>query len=257
MWKTHLAFGIAAALIASAALAQPGRYVRKQLKPQFFIPEKELNRQEELPEFNYYPLGGQTGADEVQAAPQSGQDDLSAASGNILQQPEETATAATAESPEKMAEQLPPPSLPAENTTESAFNNYDKQELASLPEYKQKYTDYVHDLKIIAQTGKAPDNPRVLKDLAKMNSNDRITVDDTFGLMPRAETNSKNSSATADRSLPETATQTKPAESIPTGLEENRVAISATEEEKHPETAAQTEPTESTPAEPAKQKNFL
>lgn len=44
------------------------------------------------------------------------------------------------------------------------------------PEYKKEFDAYVADLNIIAQTGKAPRNPDLEADLAKMNSNERILL---------------------------------------------------------------------------------
>ena len=40
-------------LLSVAAVAQEGRYVRKKLTPNFFIPQSELERREVLPPFYY------------------------------------------------------------------------------------------------------------------------------------------------------------------------------------------------------------
>ena len=57
MQKSFLSSFLSAAILFStlAGAESPGRYVRKQLKPNFFIPPKELDHTEKLPEFNYYP----------------------------------------------------------------------------------------------------------------------------------------------------------------------------------------------------------
>ena len=44
------------------------------------------------------------------------------------------------------------------------------------PEYQQEYDAYLQDLEVIAQTGKAPANPDLEADLAKMSSNDKILL---------------------------------------------------------------------------------
>ena len=57
MQKSFLFSFLSAAILFStlAGAESPGRYVRKQLKPNFFIPPKELDHTEKLSEFNYYP----------------------------------------------------------------------------------------------------------------------------------------------------------------------------------------------------------
>lgn len=44
------------------------------------------------------------------------------------------------------------------------------------PEYKKEFDAYLRDLDIIAQTGKAPQNPILEADLAKMSSEEKITL---------------------------------------------------------------------------------
>ena len=75
------------------------------------------------------------------------------------------------------------------DTTEiqSEYIEYNKDELAQIPEYKQKYADYINDLKIIAETGHVPENPRVVFDLTKMSTNERLVVTERFGLIPTDE----------------------------------------------------------------------
>lgn len=151
------------------AAEYPGRYVRKQLKPTFFIPAKEIERSEKLPKFNYYPSQPKpkTEAPETQNI-------------QVLEVINEIDMGES-----KPVADLPiPPDKVRSNTTEidSRYLEYNKEELAKIPEYKQKYDDYMIDLKTIAKTGTAPENPRVTADLAKMSSNERLIVDDNFGL---------------------------------------------------------------------------
>ena len=44
------------------------------------------------------------------------------------------------------------------------------------PAYQKEYDAYLQDLEIIAETGKAPENPILEADLAKMNSNQKILL---------------------------------------------------------------------------------
>lgn len=50
------------------------------------------------------------------------------------------------------------------------------QEPDNRPEYQKEYDAYMHDLEIIAKTGKAPENPGLEADLAKMDSEDKIRL---------------------------------------------------------------------------------
>ncbi len=149
-----------------AQAAQPGRYVRKQLKPNFFIPEKDLDYTEKLPEFNYYPEASLPKAIRPNSEPEQVI--------KVIKAPEQDVA--------KTVEQA---ALPQQ--TESPYIEYDKNELAQIPEYKQKYDDYINDLKEIAKSGKLPENPRVAFDLMKMSTNARLVVTDKFGLYPTPE----------------------------------------------------------------------
>lgn len=148
-----------------AQAAQPGRYVRKQLKPNFFIPEEDLDYTEKLPEFNYYPEAP------LPQAIRSNTETSSEQVVKIIKAPKQDVSQTTA--PVAFSQQ-----------TESPYLEYDKNELAQIPEYKQKYDDYINDLKEIAKSGKLPENPRVAFDLMKMSTNERLVVTDKFGLFP-------------------------------------------------------------------------
>ncbi len=50
----------------------------------------------------------------------------------------------------------------------------------NVPEYQQKYQEYLRDIKKVSAGKKMPSNPRLTKDLAKMNSDERILVDQKF-----------------------------------------------------------------------------
>lgn len=51
------------------------------------------------------------------------------------------------------------------------LNNHEK------PDYKEKYDDYLNDLKIIGETGKIPDNPELNADLKNMNSDEKFEIE--------------------------------------------------------------------------------
>lgn len=148
----------------------PGRYVRKQLKPVFFIPAKEIERSEKLPKFNYYPSQPKP---ETEASETQNIQVL-----EVINEVDMGDRKPVAELP------IPPEKVRTETSvTDNRYLEYNKDELAKIPEYKQKYDDYMIDLKTIAKTGTAPENPRVTADLAKMSSNERLIVDDNFGLV--------------------------------------------------------------------------
>ncbi len=142
---------------------QAERYVRKQLKPNFFIPEQDLNYTEKLPEFNYYPT--------IYRKKQKKTEETSS---QVIK---------TIKSPEQISTEIPQNSV-QQTVSQSPYLEYDKDELAQIPEYKQKYDDYIADLKEIAKTGKIPENPRVSFDLMKMSTNERLVVTERFGLHP-------------------------------------------------------------------------
>lgn len=50
------------------------------------------------------------------------------------------------------------------------------QETEGRPEYQKEYESYLRDLDILAQTGKAPENPDLEADLRKMNSDEKILL---------------------------------------------------------------------------------
>lgn len=49
--------------------------------------------------------------------------------------------------------------------------------LAEMPQYKQKYDEYIEDLDYIAETGEYPSNQGLQNDLAKMNSDEKLYIE--------------------------------------------------------------------------------
>ena len=49
-----------------------------------------------------------------------------------------------------------------------------------VPDYQQKYQEYLRDIKKVAVGKKMPHNPQLEQDLSKMNSDERILIDKKF-----------------------------------------------------------------------------
>lgn len=115
------------------------RYVRKQVEPEFFIPENTLSRPENLPIPRYLSGEEQT---VKQVVPERQQ-------------------------PKTVQKTLEDDLL---NETE---DSYDEN---PAPDYQQKYEDYSRDLEHISRNGQLPENKVLTNDLAQMQSDQRIIV---------------------------------------------------------------------------------
>ncbi len=114
-------------------------YVRKQIKPNFFVPEQIVSPQEKLPMPQY--TKGQ----------------------------EETIKAVKPQAARRMT---------TDNTEENTVS-IDDVMLSSRRhgvDYQQKYDDYINDLKQISSTGKIPENKDLQADLEKMTTDDRFVI---------------------------------------------------------------------------------
>jgi len=142
----------------------PGRYVRKPLPaPNFFVPEKALSHQEKLPPFN---LPRQKQATDAAVAEEP-----------IGETPHEAISFKSADNnTEESAEAIKEfnPSLDVSLPEEPLADSDD----AATPKYKQEYDTYIKDLKVIEETGQAPKNPELEEDLKKLDSEDRLEVDE-------------------------------------------------------------------------------
>lgn len=154
--------GITIIGLSYAAIAQPGQYVRKQLKPDFFIPQGEMEKKEVLPPFYYEQPKAKIVSKDKAVTEEVAEVE------NIVSEVVEVAT------PKEINKPI-----------SSEYLNYNDKELESTPEYKQKYDDYIKDLHKIAKTGQYPENKTLNDELAKMNSNERVVVDDNFGITPQ------------------------------------------------------------------------
>ncbi len=110
-----------------------GRYQRKNLQPDFFVPQGVIQQQEKLPPIRY-----------------------------------DNASSST--------ETISHISSHDEHSADVSTTTIEFKGLSNTPEYKQNYDTYINNIKNIAQTGQAPDDPRLEEDLAKMNSNERFIV---------------------------------------------------------------------------------
>ena len=150
--------------VSFEAMAQA--YQRKQVKPNFFIPEKDIAQKKEvLPDI-------------------------------VIKQPvyEEVITEPVKKADTSKIEQsglnFPAPDNTVYKVGETSPNgSYRPQQ---DPTYLRKYDEYISDLKIIGENGSAPINKNLQNDLAKMNSNARFEVSDDFGANPSVPQKAKN-----------------------------------------------------------------
>ena len=141
------------AIFSSLAFAQkPGGYVRKTLKPDFFIPEGELDKKEKLPTFYY------KNADSLYPK----KHDVVDRNGEIVSSIDDATIVET---------------FDASKVEPNKYIDFKNAGLGGAPLYKRKYKDYVNDLNVFAKTGKMPYNKELEDDLAKMNSNLRFLVE--------------------------------------------------------------------------------
>jgi len=121
---------------AGNVMAADGRYVRKQLEPDIFIPAYALPQQEKLPMPRY------------------------------SQGQEETIKAVKPEPARKTdTEEIELKTVSIDSLLQSGS-----------VDYQQKYDDYLNDLKHISQTGQLPENKKLTADLQKMTTDERIVV---------------------------------------------------------------------------------
>lgn len=166
-------------LLAFHAGAQD--YVRKNVRPDFFIPEKEFDNQEKLPVFPALESGtikatdqgvmikttNNTGAAKQpahldEARPRMRIQDLRM---KPMQPYSETSV------DEQVTEKIPTPKM-QKYTPEDGLGN----DLNSDASYIAKEKAYEEDLQAIATTRKMPPNPQLEADLRKMSSDASFTV---------------------------------------------------------------------------------
>lgn len=157
---------IGAICFAGDVLAQSSKtYVRKQAQPQYFVPAKDLDYREKLPEFAHYNYKNtyDNTVRHVKAIDSYDQEDAFAdeeEGEDPIDDLQEAAVNA------QIARTQP--------KVNKAINDYlENDGVGKEPVYKQKYYDYINDLKVLSKTGKAPKNETLERDLLKMSS-DRV-----------------------------------------------------------------------------------
>ncbi len=69
----------------------------------------------------------------------------------------------------------------ARQGTDAAAALLAKFDAMEKPKFQQAYDDYLKDLEIIAETGRAADNQELYKDLLEMNSEEEVVYSHTKG----------------------------------------------------------------------------
>ena len=144
------------ALVFTAAIIyihdSKARYVRKQIEPDFFIPESDKTKPEKLPMPVYLE-----GEEVTVKNARRGDVFVNEADDNLV----------------AVEEVIEPKAAPQEPQQQPQVQ---ERVLEDTPEYKQKYDDYNNDLEQIAKTGTMPENKNLQKDLEQMNSDDRVPL---------------------------------------------------------------------------------
>ena len=136
MRKKLIAAAVLFVSVAVAAATGQGRYVRKQLQPDFFMPEKvRFNQPEKLP-----PLLKKE---------------------EFSQKAEEDVAKAAAQNTA---------------VSESGKSIRIQAEKEAVPEFQTKFDDYNRDIDYISRSGEIPVNARLNADLEQMNSNELFRV---------------------------------------------------------------------------------
>ncbi len=189
-----LALAVLAAGTTTAAAQENGRYVRKAVRPGFFIPEKEFDRQERLPEFPAIESGlikvtdegvmirvsdsdADTTAERQQPTKQKETKGKTVHLPYLVKkhnlpatEPEDNPPADIKEADEPVI--VPPPAPKAVYTPEDGLGDGLSRDEA----YLRKEKAYEEDLKAMAETGAMPENAELEADLEKMNSSVSFSV---------------------------------------------------------------------------------
>ena len=208
--KKFIFYLSASFMAVSVAQAQ---YVRKVVRPNFFIPAKELNRVEKLPPFPEYEdtyeedinyvipakpeqpqkakqpptpakIAKKQGVPEV--SPAAEQEPVQLIRWSLYQeeqknQPIENKPA----SPEIVPEKPSPKNLDLPTVDERVLPDMTKARVddnfEQTAEYKQITQEYANDINTLAESGQIPENKNISAALSKMISDDAVWVDENFG----------------------------------------------------------------------------
>lgn len=164
----------------SGASAQE-RYVRKKVPPNFFIPQGELSEtKQEKVAIPKYRQGTST-AKHISAEEQREAEMLAAKqrrfkTQDMGKQPYNPQT--EEDNISTVAETTPEPETTQISVRKNPATKNAKGD--EVPDYQQKYQEYLQDLDAIAATGTVTNNPGVDEDLGAMSSEKRITIDKKF-----------------------------------------------------------------------------
>ena len=159
---------IIAMILLGLVFSAEAQYVRKKVLPNYFIPTQEIQpKQEKLPPIKY-----QYGEDETIAT--RSYDNMpttrTIADENVVPQPNTADVPSTPDASNDISEPI------SSEITLDLPNSSSKE----VPDYQQKYQEYLRDIKKVAAGKKMPNNPQLNQDLAKMNSDERILIDKKF-----------------------------------------------------------------------------
>lgn len=169
------------------ANAQSQRYVRKKPQPNFFIPQGALAESQtekvRMPQYGQ----GRTTAKHISADDNREAEMLAARQRRFKNQKTKAKQPAIMENQQAEPEETTPITAAAETPVQTARPAAAQTAAPtaaahddSVPDYQQKYQEYLKDLETIAKTGKVTANPGVAADLSAMNSEQRIEIDKKF-----------------------------------------------------------------------------
>ena len=163
-------------------------YVRKNVRPDFFIPEKEFDNQEKLPVFPALENGTikatdqgvmikTTNSNEAVKTPAHQENEVRPRMRiqDLRMKPMQTSseTIVDEQADKQIAETKMPASKMQKYTPEDGLGN----DLNNDASYIAKEKAYDEDLQAMAATKKMPHNPQLEADLKKMNSDEAFTVE--------------------------------------------------------------------------------
>ena len=168
-----------------AAGTAHAEYVRKRIRPNFFIPARELERAEKLPPFPEPAEEPDNGEEIHYVIPSPAAGKASAVVVDHETPPEKVHVNFLQT---KLMEEEQPAAAPVDSDKILPDENGGQVDtsLEKTQSYQNIRKAYAEDLKVIAKTGKAPANPDVKAALQKMNSDDGVWVDDSFGTTAEA-----------------------------------------------------------------------
>ena len=201
--KKFIFYLLISLMAASVAQAQ---YVRKVVRPNFFIPAKELNRVEKLPPFPEYEDENDEEINYVIPAKQKQPTKIN--KGTVPLQENSHVVVNTTTPPEKVHINFLPVTLDNQKQMQTPQNETAKvmsthQDLPKVTdhtipylnlntaviddafeqteEYKKISNQYSQELNILIETGQLPENKDISDALSKMISDDAVAVDENFG----------------------------------------------------------------------------